>query len=72
MSKYQHANSAIEQAVEAGTSEGLDKQDVLLALIVASVAAYRAEAGRDATRDALRYELGEVVGATDTQFIRSR
>ena len=72
MSKYQHANAAIEQAINAGTAEGLDKEDVLLALIVSSVAAYRAEAGKAATRDALLYELGEVEGATDTQFIRSR
>ena len=72
MSKYQHANAAIEQALEAGSAEGLDRADVLLALIVASVSAYRSEAGTAATRDALRYELGEVEGATDTQFIRSR
>jgi hypothetical protein len=72
MSKYQHANAAVEQAVSAGMAEGLDKEDVLLALIVSSVAAYRAEAGKAATRDALLYELGEVEGATDTQFIRSR
>jgi hypothetical protein len=72
MSKYQHANAAIEQAVSAGVADGLDKEEVLLALIVASVAAYRTEAGKAATRDALLYELGEVEGATDTQFIRSR
>jgi hypothetical protein len=72
MSKYQHANAAVEQAVSAGMAEGLDKEEVLLALIVSSVAAYRAEAGKGATRDALLYELGEVEGATDTQFIRSR
>ena len=72
MSKYQHANAAIEQAVAAGEAEGLEKSDVLLALIVSSVAAYRSEAGREAAGDALRYELGEVDGTTDTQFIRSR
>lgn len=72
MSKYKHANAAIEQAVAAAGAEGIEKQDVLLALIVASVAAYRAEAGSASTREALLYELGEVEGATDTQFIRSR
>lgn len=72
MSKYKHANAAIEQAVAAATAEGIDKEEVLLALIVASVAAYRAEAGSASTREALLYELGEVEGATDTQFIRSR
>lgn len=72
MSKYKHANSAIEQAVAAATAEGIEKEDLLLALIVASVSAYRSEAGSASTREALLYELGEVEGATDTQFIRSR
>jgi hypothetical protein len=72
MSKYQHANAAIEQATEAGTREGLNREEILLALVVASIAAYRSEAGRAATREALLYELGEVEGTTDTQFIRSR
>lgn len=72
MSKYQHANAAIEQAVTKAVAEGIDKEDVLLAMIVASVAAYRSEAGSASTREALLYELGEVEGATDTQFIRSR
>ena len=72
MSKYKHANAAIEQAVSAATTEGIEKEEVLLAMIVASVAAYRSEAGSASTREALLYELGEVEGATDTQFIRSR
>lgn len=72
MSKYQLANTAIEQAATAGVAEGIDKADLLLAMLVASVAAYRAEAGSRATRDALLYELGEVDGSIDTQFIRSR
>ena len=72
MSKYRHANAAIEQAVKVGVEEGIAKGDQLLALLVASVAAYRSEAGSKATREALLYELGEVEGATDTQFIRSR
>lgn len=72
MSKYKHANAAIERAISEGCAEGLEKGEILLALIVASVSAYRSEAGKGATRDALLYELGEVEGVTDTQFIRSR
>jgi hypothetical protein len=72
MSKYQHANDAIASLLEAGTAEGWDRSELLLALLVAGIAAYRSEAGTDAARDALRYELGELEGATDTQFIRSR
>ena len=72
MSKYEFANAAIEHAVEQGMNEGWDRKEMLLTMIVASVAAYRSEAGRDSTREALRYELAEVEGAVATQFIRSR
>ena len=72
MSKYAHANTAIEQAVSAGQEEGLSREEILLALIVASVDAYRSAAGRKAVREARLYELGEVDGAIDTQFMRSR
>ena len=34
MSKYKHANAAIEQAVAAATAEGIEKEDLLLALIL--------------------------------------
>ena len=72
MSKYALANSAIRTAVEAAAGEGIDRADLLLALMVATVAEYRSAAGSAATRDALLYELGEVSGTVDTQFIRSR
>jgi len=72
MSKYAHANEAIEQAIRAGAAEGLDSSEILLALIVSSISGYRKEAGAKAARDAVRYELGELDGSVDTQFIRSR
>ena len=72
MSKYSIVNNAIEQAVETGMESGLDRADILLAMIVSAVSEYRAEAGTQAIQDALSYELGEVAGAIDTQFIRSR
>jgi hypothetical protein len=72
MSKYAHAKAAIEQAVSDGIGEGLSREEMLLALIVSTVDAYRSAAGRKAVRDALLYELGEVDGTIDTQFLRSR
>ena len=72
MSKYARANEAIEQAVQAGAEDGLDTADILLALIVSSISEYRKEAGTQAARDAVLYELGELDGSVDTQFIRSR
>ena len=72
MSKYAIANKAVEQAVGEGESGGWDRSEMLLALIVSAVHAYRSEAGADAVAQALSYELGEISGAIDTQFIRSR
>lgn len=72
MSKYAHAKSAVEQAVAAGAKEGLSREEMLLALIVSTVDAYRTAAGKKAVREALLYELGEVEGNIDTQFLRSR
>lgn len=72
MSKYAIAKNALEQAVAAGSEAGCDRADILLAMIVSAVSEYRSEAGAKATADALNYELGELAGAIDTQFIRSR
>ena len=72
MSKYSIAKDALAQAVETGGESGLDRADILLAMIVSAVSEYRAEAGAKATHAALSYELGEVAGSIDTQFIRSR
>ena len=72
MSKYKYAKAAIEQAATAGAADGCERQEMLLALIVSCVAEYRSEAGSEATKAALQYELGELQGGVDTQFIRSR
>ena len=72
MTKYGHAKNAVTQAVAAGAEEGWDKPEMLLALLVSSISEYVSVAGRDATRDALTYELNELGGGIDTQFIRSR
>lgn len=72
MSKYGHANKAVAQAIESATADGWDSEEIILALVVASIAKYRSLAGRDATREALNYELNELGGGVDTQFIRAR
>lgn len=72
MSKYGHAKNAIAQAVTTGAAEGWDTNEMLLALIVSSIAEYAGVAGRDAAHDALIYELNELGGGIDTQFVRSR
>ena len=72
MSKYAIAKAAMEQALTEGGETGCDRADILLALIVCAVSEYRKEAGPKAAVEALNYELGELTGAIDTQFIRSR
>ena len=72
MTKYNHAKNAVAQAVTAGAEEGWDEPEMLLALIVSSISQYVSVAGRDAARDALTYELNELGGGIDTQFVRSR
>lgn len=72
MSKYRHAKEALSQAVEAAARDGVSTEDLLLAMLVTCVADYRTAAGAQAAAAALRYELGELDGSIDTQFIRSR
>jgi hypothetical protein len=72
MSKYKYAKDALLQAVEAAGRDGCTREDLLLAMLVTCVAEYRAAAGAEAAAAALRYELGELDGSIDTQFIRSR
>lgn len=72
MSKYAIANEALESAVTKGNGTGWDKSEMLLAMIVTAVNEYRGCAGKEAAREALVYELGELTGSIDTQLIRSR
>jgi len=72
MSKYSIAREALEQAIAHGADAGCDRAEMLLTMIVSAVAGYRETAGSKAAREALSYELSELAGAIDTQFIRSR
>ncbi len=72
MGKYAIAGEALENAVAEGGKAGWDRAEMLLTVIVSAVSEYRSAAGKDATRAALTYELGELGGEIDTQFIRSR
>ena len=66
MSKYQHANAAIEQAVTAAVEEGLDREDILLALVVASIAAYRGPAVAPKPRSATAPTIVEAAQSAGT------
>ena len=72
MSKYAYAKSAIEVAVADGQQDGLDRGEMLLALLVSAVEEYKNAAGTDEARAALVYELDNLGGNVDTAFLRSR
>ena len=72
MSKYTIANTLIEQALTEAGKDGIKADELLLALLVATVESYKQAAGPKLTRDALKYELDNVSGGVDTVFLRSR
>lgn len=72
MSKYTIAKDALKQLIADGEAVGWSKDEMLLTMIVSAVSEYKTSAGKEAAREALVYELGELAGAIDTQLIRSR
>ena len=72
MSKYAFAKAGIQHAVDEARNGGVDKDDVLLALIVSAVDEYAKSAGREEAAKALTYELDQLGGGVDTVFLRSR
>ncbi len=70
--KYSLAREEIELLCERADEAEIEKSEALLALLVAAIEAYGKLAGRDQATDALRYELGNLTGSTDTTFVRSR
>ena len=72
MSKYAFAKAGIEEAEKRAADGGVDRADVLLALIIIAIQSYAECAGADEARKALTYELDHLGGSVDTVFLRSR
>ena len=72
MSKYSIARAVIANGTKQAEEENVDTDEMLLALLVCAVEAYRDGAGKDAARAALIYELDELGGTVDTVFLRAR
>ena len=70
--KYALARQEIEVLCQKADDAEIEKSEALLALLVSVIEAYRESAGRDQAIDALKYELGDLSGSTDTTFVRSR
>ena len=71
MSKYSIAKAALARAIEEAVSEGLDKGEVVEALIVSAVQESIALRGAGATKASLRYEAANIAGEVDFDFVRS-
>lgn len=71
MSKYSIAKVALARAIEEAVSEGLDKGEVVEALIVSAVQESIALRGAGATKASLRYETANIAGEVDFDFVRS-
>ena len=72
MTKYTCAKAGIELAEQEAAAANVERSEVLLALVVSAVDAYKRCAGSDEARKALAYELDHLGGTVDTVFLRSR
>jgi hypothetical protein len=72
MGKYTLAKDLIEQSVSSGSEHGWDREDMLVALIVSAVEDLKKTSGSKVAHQALTYELDNLGGKIDSQFLRSR
>jgi hypothetical protein len=72
MSKYSSAREAIDLVVNNGEDLGLDREEMLSALIISALADYQEHVGRDETRVLLTYELDNLGGKLDMVNLRAR
>lgn len=72
MSKYSSAREAIDKVVEHGDELGLDRKEMLSALIISALADYQEHLGKDEARVLLTYELDNLGGKLDMVNLRAR
>ncbi len=72
MSKYSIANATIAAAKAQAEQSGIDAGDAIEALIVMAIQESVALRGPTLTRQSLTYELSNVRGDVDFDFVRSR
>ena len=72
MQAYKIAENAIDAALERGAECGWSEQDTLRSLVVSAVARHGRAAGAANTRSMLEFELSNLSGAVDYDFVRSR
>jgi len=72
MDKYTLVDAAIEQALEGAAQQGIDSGEAIEALIVSAIQRSLSLRGEASTRQFLEFELSNLAGEVDLDFIRSR
>ena len=72
MHAYEIADNAVDKAVLQAAEHGWSEQEALRSLIVSAVARHGRAAGTADTRSMLEFELSNLSGTVDFDFVRSR
>ncbi len=72
MSKYSIAKDAIAEARRKAGEDGIDVGDTIEALIILALQESVAVRGAKLTRQSLVYEMSNMAGDVDFDFVRSR
>ncbi|WP_158768601.1 hypothetical protein [Paraglaciecola sp. L1A13] len=72
MSKYSIAKQCIADALAVADQEKINHSDALEALIITAVAEITKTAGATRTAEIIDYELRNISGALDKDFLRAR
>ena len=72
MSKYSIAKQYMSAALTAANEENINNSDALEALIITVIAQMTKTAGASRTAEIIDYELRNISGALDKDFLRAR
>ncbi|MFT6988921.1 MAG: hypothetical protein ACJASL_000887 [Paraglaciecola sp.] len=72
MSKYSIAKQSMADALTAANEEKINQSDALEALIITVIAEMTKTAGAARTAEIIDYELRNISGVLDKDFLRSR
>ena len=70
MSAYRIAKANLTQALEQANAENIEPGDVLHALLVSTVDAYKNERGIPDTKAALEFQINNLADDLDYEFMR--
>ena len=72
MSKYSIAKQCMADAITAAKEEKINDSDVLEALVITVIAQLTETTGAKRTAELIDYELRNISGALDKDFLRAR